>query len=410
MRDLFDAIPSLITKERKLIMNKKIRTVIIGAGILGASHAFTFSKSRSVFVFDIASGPGQNLGTGSSSACIRRHYSHPELTLLATYGFNFVENLQAQFPSIKLFNRTGCLSIADSKNIYQNIYRQTFEKVRIPFSEYSAEGLQSRFNQLSVDNFETGIYDELAGYADPHSLTALLSDLARKNGAQFSFNTKVTGIISTDSKVLGIKTDNGDVFYCDEVIIAGSYLTKSLLINSGITFSLPSTSKRPVFTVYVPLEDGKYRGPIFADFTNEIYCKPESQGVLVGSIAAEDEENKTPSDEDYSKTDEMRIISLLDRIQKRFTAPNITKEQTRIVTGYYDVNDLDWIPIQDQIGPSGLYLSFATSGHGFKLAFPMAELLISQIDGTPRPSILSRIEPSIFQQNNNRMNANGVLA
>lgn len=391
-------------------MNKKIKTVIVGSGILGACHAYTFSNSRSVRVFDTASGPSQNFGTGASSACIRRHYSHPELALLATYAFNFIENLQEQFPNLRLFNRTGCLSIANSKNIFQGIYRQTFEKVKIPFCEHSDGELKNKFDQLKIANFETGIYDEFAGYADPHGLTALLVDLAKVNDAIFSFNTKITEILYSESKVIGVRTDKGEVVSCDEVIIAGSYLTENLLKNSNINFSLPSTSKRPVFTIYAPLDDGKYRGPIFADFTNEIYCKPEADGVLVGSIATEDEEIKSSIDEDYFNIDETRIISLLDRIQARFKSPKINKDQIRIVKGFYDVNDIDWIPIQDQIGPSGLYLSFATSGHGFKLAFPMAELLLSQIDGTDRPSILSLIEPSIFNLNDKRINATGVLA
>jgi glycine/D-amino acid oxidase-like deaminating enzyme len=391
-------------------MNKKIKTVIVGSGILGACHAFTFSKSRNVFVFDVASGPSQNLGTGASSACIRRHYSHPELTLLASYAFNFIENLQAQLPNLCLFNRTGCLSLADSKNMFQGIYRQTFEKTNIPFIELPQGELANKFDQLKITNFETGIYDEFAGYADPHGLTSALVDLAKINGARFSYNTKVTEIQYNESKVIGVRTDKGEIISCDEVIIAGSYLTENLLNNSGISIPLPSTSKRPVFTIYAPLNDGKYRGPIFADFTNEIYCKPEANGVLVGSIAAEDEENKSSIDTDNFNIEETRIISLLDRIQRRFESPKINKGQIRIVKGFYDVNDVDWIPIQDQIGPAGLYLSFATSGHGFKLAFPMAELLISQIDGSVRPSILSLIEPSIFNLNNKRINATGVLA
>ncbi len=393
-----------------VIMNKHIKTVIVGSGILGACHAFTFSKSRNVCVFDIASGPSQNFGTGASSACIRRHYSHPELALLATYAFNFIESLQERFPNFGLFTRTGCLSIANSKNVFQDTYRQTFEKIKIPFREHPGAELKNKFDQLKIADFETGIFDEYAGYADPHGLTALLVDLAKVNGASFNYNTKVKEILYSDSKVIGIRTDKDEVVSCNEVIIAGSYLTENLLTNSNINFSLPSTSKRPVFTIYAPLNDGRYRGPIFADFTNEIYCKPEADGVLAGSIANEDEENRLSIDDDYFNIDETRIISLLDRIQERFKSPVINKDQIRIVNGFYDVNDVDWVPIQDQIGPSGLYLSFATSGHGFKLAFPMAELLLSQIDGNLQPSILSSIEPSIFNLNDKRINATGVLA
>jgi glycine/D-amino acid oxidase-like deaminating enzyme len=131
---------------------------------------------------------------------------------------------------------------------------------------------------------------------------------------------------------------------------------------------------------------------------------------LVGSIAAEDEEIKIGLESHHHIHDEGRLLSLLERIRRRFRKPIINKESIRIVTGFYDVNDVDWIPVQDQVGPEGLYVSYATSGHGFKLAFPMSELLLSQIDGCPKPRALANIETSIFNLNNKRINAGGVLA
>jgi|GEM_PF-5396071 len=391
-------------------MKSKKNTIIIGSGILGASHALTLSPTRNVYVFDFVNGPGQNMGTGASSACIRRHYSHPELAILATYGFNFIEGLSKSFPNINLFSKTGCLSVAEKDNKYQSIYRRTFNEINILFKEYSSSEMRSNFIELNVNNYEVGIYDENAGYADPQSLTNLLINLARSKGAQVKYNIKIAKILFNGSKVSGVQTDGDDIIPSDEVIIAGSYLTESLLSNSGINLELPSTSKRSIFTIYAPLETGKYRGPIFADFSNEIYCKPESEGILVGSLASEDEDHKLRSDEHNFTVKEDRLVSLLDRIQMRFKSPIITKDRVKIVKGIYDVNDFDWIPIQDQCGPEGLYLSFATSGHGFKLAFAMSELLLSQMDQSKNPKGLGNIDPAIFNLNHKRINAVGVLA
>lgn len=68
------------------------------------------------------------------------------------------------------------------------------------------------------------------------------------------------------------------------------------------------------------------------------------------------------------------------------------------------------MPIQDQVGVDGLYVSFATSGHGFKLAFAMSELLLAQISGEPVSSLLNSIEPALFNLGNKRIRATGVLA
>jgi glycine/D-amino acid oxidase-like deaminating enzyme len=395
--------------EGRLMPPQKI-SVVIGAGIVGAAIANVLSHNRLVHLFDMAPGPAHNMGTGSSSACVRRHYSHNELLTLSSFGFRFLTELQNRTKGSRIFHTTGCVSIGTKGNSSHEVYRNVFKSGGIQFEELNAHDMINRFDQLKIKDTEEGIFDESAGYADPHAVTRLLIAEAKSRSANIVYNNRIEKIHISNGKVKSIETQNGDHVNCDEVILATSFLTENLLRQSGLDLHLPPTSKRPVFTVYAPLQNGNYTGPIFADFINEIYCRPETGGILIGSIAAEDENlTAIPSDE-TCKIDEFRLASLLERIGNRFKVPVLDKNHIRIVNGFYDVNDADWNPIQAQIGPEGLYVSYATSGHGFKLAFAMAELLRAKLDEVAVPTSLSSVNPDVFGLSDNRLIASGVLA
>ena len=66
------------------------------------------------------------------------------------------------------------------------------------------------------------------------------------------------------------------------------------------------------------------------------------------------------------------------RVSRRVPAAGVPNRPRGIV-GVYDVSD-DWIPIYDRTNLAGFYVAIGTSGHGFKQAPVVGELLAQLID------------------------------
>lgn len=393
-------------------MGAKQKIIIVGAGVLGAAHAYELSRNQNVEItlLEASSGPAVNLGTGASSGCVRRCYSSVDLARLANYGYDFLDHLQNTHPESQFFFRVGCISLGPAENPYQKIYRDIFAKAKFEVYNFTRDELERRYAGLSFADNEMGILDERAGYADPYLVTNLMVKAASARGVKTRFNTRVRALHELTGKVTGVELESGEKLAADLVVLAAGYHSMRLLRESGLQLQLPPTSARPVFTIFVPLAGGTFTGPVFADFTYNIYCKPEQGGALVGSLAAEDEEEKSVNANGEFHVPQARLENLTERAGERLKDANLNPSRVRVVKGYYDVSDLDWVPIQTESEIKGLYLSFATSGHGFKLAPALASLLASEMHlAQPNPA-LAGVSAQLFSLGDKRFQAGGVLA
>ncbi len=390
---------------------KHQRTVaIVGCGILGASHALEFSKiaNTKVIVLEAAPGPAMNSGTGASSACVRRCYSSESLTLMADYGARFLSELQTQNPGNPLFVKAGCLSLAKQGTAFLESQIQIFLNLDFKFQSLDHLQLKKKYPALSFSTDEIGLLDQESGYASPHLVTEVLVKQAREAGAEFHFNCRAASLILSNGEIKGIQLADHRIISADLVILASAVGTKNLL--DSVDIHLPAaTSIRPVFTAFLERSDSDPI-PVIADLPNEIYLRQEGAGVLIGSLAERDEEAIITDAEAEIIVDHLRLQDLIERTAHRLPNVNLNPSRVKVVRGLYDVNDTDWMPIQCEAGVKGLYVSFATSGHGFKLAFALSKMLSAEIGIADLPDSLSRVGKSLFNLSHDRLTASGVLA
>ena len=115
---------------------------------------------------------------------------------------------------------------------------------------------------------------------------------------------------------------------------------------------------------------------IFGDTTLGIYVRPEGDDfMLVGSLETKEADDFVDDPEVYRDSPDFDRVSLYsERLAKRYPA----MESGSYSNGWaslYDVSP-DWQPILDQIpGIAGLYCAVGSSGHGFKLAPAVGELM-----------------------------------
>ena len=335
-------------------------------------------------------------GTGSSSACIRQHYSNAESVYMARYALDVLTNWSEylKIKSESKFHKTGCFLIenytSESIDHYSHVLSET--NSRFAILNKSREIVNN--SPINIDFGENVLFEPDSGYTDAYSVTSDLVKAARSKGAHFIFGKKVCSVTNISGKVKGIKLENGEIFEADQTVLCTATKTNNLLAKMGL--NPYRTSKRPVHTIHIAEPSIPKFFPITADLVNGIYFRPESGGILVGSIAPEDESIVISEDLELPCPTDEYIGRLIAGTLHRFPNIKVNQSNCNIVKGYYDVNDINWMPIVTYSGIPGLNIAFATSGHGFKLSFAIAELVANQICNSPLPVILKNISNKFF--------------
>ena len=139
-------------------MTERFDAVVIGAGIIGTSLAFSLSKQGwQVLVVDPLAGAGQG-ATSSSVAMVRTQYSTVEGSALAWEGFHCWQDwagflsLDSDEP-VAPFHLAGVLTFKTANNSFLERQLEFSRQLGIPFEFWSLSKLQSIFPNWDLASF-----------------------------------------------------------------------------------------------------------------------------------------------------------------------------------------------------------------------------------------------------------------
>ena len=347
--------------------------VIIGGGINGVSTAFHLAKhGTSVALLEkdfIASGP-----TGLSSAIVRQHYSNPVTARMALHSLHVWQNFPEIVNAEPVFTKTGFMigvRPEDVPGLKANIRLQ--QSVGINTKFITLDEMRKLEPHLDPTGIGGGAYESESGYCDPAAGANGFAQAAKRLGTNIRTGVSATGFEIRGGKITGVKTDQGMV-PADIVILTAGPWSPILLRKIGVR--VPIITAR-VKTVLYRRPDDLERHAIWADFISQVYLRPESGSLmLVGSISPEEETVDLVADPDnYNEKVGIDIISsFAERVVTRYPA----MQRSHVSSSYASLYDItpDWHPIMDAIpGVNGLYLCAGSSGHGFKLAPAVGQMM-----------------------------------
>jgi glycine/D-amino acid oxidase-like deaminating enzyme len=141
--------------------------------------------------------------------------------------------------------------------------------------------------------------------------------------------------------------------------------------------------RHPVFIVE---RDPSFGAPhlVYLDLAGGSYVRPETGNLtLTGSLT--DDEAEHPMDPELLGSDASfdEASTILERTGRAL--PRLADARYR--RGYAGAFDItpDWMPILDESPVRGFYIAAGMSGHGFKLAPAVGELMAARITRTPPP-------------------------
>jgi len=353
-------------------MSKHSDVIVVGGGINGVSIAFHLAKQNlKVTLLEknfIASGP-----TGLSSAIVRQHYSNPVTIRMAHQSLKVWRNFADVIGGDPDFTRAGFIVgvvPTDLDSLKANIELQKALGVNTRF--VPLEEIQEIEPQVDTTGLGGAAYEPDSGYCDPAAAANSFAKAAQALGVKICTGVKANGFKIETDKVVGVETDQGFIPTGAVVVACGPW-TPILLNTIGV--ELPMITAR-VKTVLYRLPNDHDQQHIWADFANQIYYRPETGNLmLVGSISPQEAKDQVVDPDNFKETVELDIVAdLAEQVVKRVPAM-IRSHLVNSFAALYDITP-DWHPVLDAVpGFERLFVCAGSSGHGFKLAPAVGEMM-----------------------------------
>ncbi len=351
--------------------------VVIGGGVMGCSIAYQLARRGFGKVIlcereGIASG-----STGGSSALIRMHYSNESTIRMAWRSLLAFENFEEYSGGGQAgFVQAGYLVLADAplrEGVRKNVALAQSLGVETHWIE--AEEIPRYAPWASLEDVVGAAYEPRSGYADPHAVTSGLAEGAKNHGALIRQNCPVTGLDFTDGAPARVETPRGDLESPVVVNAAGAWVNKVAALG-GHRF--PAEAIREQDTVFDAVgRNGERIEVVVYDGPTRLYYRPEGRDLLL--IGRDNVAPEYVDPDDFNKKEDMDfVLDVVERMKRRW--PDF--ENAKLFRGWgclYCITP-DWMPILDRHPDvPGYYVCTGMSGHGFKLAPAVGEMMADLI-------------------------------
>jgi glycine/D-amino acid oxidase-like deaminating enzyme len=356
--------------------------VIVGGGVTGASIAFHLAGAgvRRVVVLErrfLASG-----GTGRSVGIVRQLYPTAETSAMVRRSLGVLQDFARAVGGDAGYVACGALigvSPAMRAKLEANLAMQRGLGIRAEILEPDdVAGVEPAIDPAGLGAV---LWEPESGYGDPTAVTLAYADAARRQGVTVEQGVEVTAVDAGGDRVRGVVTASGDRIDAPVVVNAAGLWSPAVARLAGVTLPIV-VGRHPVFVVERAPSTPGHR--VYLDLAGGSYVRPETGHLtLTGSLT--DDETEHPMDPEMlgaeAGFEEASVV--LERTGR--AVPRLADARYR--RGYAGAFDItpDWMPVLDQTGPAGFFTAAGMSGHGFKLAPSVGEMMAALITGTPPP-------------------------
>ncbi len=376
--------------------------VIIGGGIMGMSiaHQVARRSSLSIIVLDKGAGLGEG-STGGSSAITRQRYTRAENVRIARDG-NVIWRNWSHYTGLAdpvgRFHDIGVLWMMHDSEDQVAYDRDRLVAEGVDAVQIDGDDLARMYPGVSACMVPFDLTGEIehecadgnaflverdTGFFDATGALLDVATAAKAGGVAVRLRSEVVDVISTGSRVTGVRLQDGGVIDAGLVINAAGPWCNRINAMAGLEVSWPLVPTR-IQVIYRALPADVPRPiPVICDAAGGIYFRPEAGDgqIIVGSILEEDEIEEIDDPDRYNVAAARSFIDLkIHALHHRLPALPYVGIPGGMAS-LYTVNRADVLPIVGPTAIDGYAVVNGFSGHGFKESQIIGSMMAQWITG-----------------------------
>ena len=367
--------------------------IVVGAGAFGGWSALQFAQRGAEVTLIDAWGPGNSrASSGGETRTIRATYgpTHPLYTKMVARSLQLWQEYEQRW-NLKLFFRSGALRMAGADDSYESAALLVLKDAGIRFERLSAPDCAKRWPQINFDGVSWSVYEPDSGFlAARRGCEAVLNAFLKEGGKYRQAWVTPGSIVS--HRLQGISITPGEILDADHYVFAlGPWLGKVFpFLATKITptrqevffFGTPAGDLR--FTEeQLPtwIDGGKY--PFFGVPGNHwrgFKIADDTRGPVIDPSTMERE------------ISEERLTAARAYLRMRFPALAGSPLLESRVCQYENSTDHNFI-LDRHPEAENVWIVGGGSGHGFKHAPVMGEMVADAVMGLRLPPTEMRLGP-----------------
>ncbi|MFT5502647.1 MAG: glycine cleavage system aminomethyltransferase T/glycine [Gammaproteobacteria bacterium] len=263
---------------------EKASAVIIGGGVIGSSVAYHLAK---LGWQDVVMLERQQFSCGTTwhaAGLIGTMRASDSQARLAEYSMSVLNELEAETGQSTGFKQVGSLSIAHSKERFEELKRvaamnNAFGVTRVDI--VTPEEIKALYPYVETSDLLGGSWVPQDGTASPVDVTQSFVKGARLRGAQCIEGVTVTGINQANGKVTGVETSHGSI-QADFVVNCAGLWGRHVGKLAGV--SVPLHACEHYYALTEKLDDLPNNLPVMRDHDRCAYYREDAGSLLVGAF------------------------------------------------------------------------------------------------------------------------------
>ncbi len=353
-------------------MSRRCDVVVVGLGATGSSALLALARRDLRVVGLDRFSPPHHLGSshGHSRIIRQAYYESPAYVPLVRHAWERWQALE-QDGGRRLLQQTGGLMLGPLDGELINGASASAREHDLPHERLDRRALSARYPEFRTVEGTEGLFEPMAGILDPEACISSALDLAAKAGAEIHTGVTVTRILGAGQQ-LQIRTANGERLDAGRVVLAAGAGMPALLDGA-----MPLEVERQTMFWFSPREVGAWRAdtrPVFIwewERDRFFYGIPDQgRGVKVARHHQGEAGLPGQTEQPVRPEDEAPVADLV----RRFLPTLMDRPSAGAVCHYTNTADRHFV-----IGPhpanERIILASACSGHGFKFASALGEVL-----------------------------------
>jgi glycine cleavage system aminomethyltransferase T/glycine/D-amino acid oxidase-like deaminating enzyme len=256
--------------------------VIIGGGIIGCSVAYHLAKLGKKDVLLLERKKLTSGTTWHAAGLVRAMLYSANLTRLAQHSLELYTRLEKETGQATGLKQNGSISIATNPERWDELRRGASmgRAFGVEAEEITARQAQEKWPLLNIDDMVGAIFFPRDGQTNPADTAMALAKGARLGGVKIIEDCKVTGILTRDGRVAGVRTAEGDI-KAETVVNCGGMWAREIGLMAGVAVPLHAAEHFYVVTEPMDLPSNL---PVMRDMDACAYYKEDAGKLLIGAF------------------------------------------------------------------------------------------------------------------------------
>ena len=265
---------------------RRAEVIVIGGGVIGCSIAYHLGRANRSGVLLLERQQLTSGTTWHAAGLIGQLRPSVNMTHLARYTRELYDRLEAETGQATGYRRCGSISLATNEERFEELKRSaSMAKVfGLEVEVLTAKAIKERVPLLNTGDVLGGIHIPTDGYANAVDITQALAKGARSAGVRIVENMPVTAIRTTEGRVTGVATAQGEVD-ADCVVICAGMWTRDLAASIGV--NVPLHACEHYYALFESVDGLDPGFPVVRDYDACTYYKYDAGKLLVGAFEPE---------------------------------------------------------------------------------------------------------------------------